>query len=160
MDLSNLIDECFTDNKNEILNMTDEIKTKHFDKLKGYTYVRDISTLNIGDNIKYVDLDNIKASPNCRISNIVYKKMGDIKSIQKFELKFIIPCDHAICKKTNYKYITENTKCQDVKYFKFILDPKKFHVFTINGLNNRSTKFFDDVVHKYKIDKKNNIKGI
>jgi hypothetical protein len=97
-------------------------------------------------------LENTKVSPSCRVTNIIYKKTKDITTIQKIELKYIIPCKHLICQKNNYKYIA-GKKCNDVKYFKYTINPRKYHIFITPSPNNKKSGFFDEIVQQYKLEK-------
>lgn len=146
-ELDNLINQTIK-SKNPIDDIVDKIREKHIKSIKGYKYLSDITKLEIGNHIKHISFNTEKVSPDCRVSDIIYKKTRKSNIIKKIELKFVIRCEHAMCKAANYKPLRKG-KCPNIKYFKYYINPSKYYIFVSPSPNNKKAGMFDEIVQEY-----------
>lgn len=144
MELDDLIESCFENKKDQDTEIVNQIKNKYKNELANYKYIDNINNIYENEYIRYVDLKNTKLSPRCRISKIITKKTKDTIVIQKFELKFMHPCDHEICKKIGYRY-EKDKACKDVQFMKFTINPRKYYIFAYIAINKGLDLYLDDL---------------
>jgi len=145
MDLDKLIESCVVEHNSDkyIDNIKAKLSEDNIKKLTDCNYISDLTTIKIGDYIRYIDNKCKKVSGKCKVIGLITKKTRTINLLHRLKLQLIIPCGHKMCG----KFIKPNGKlymCDKMRIYNFQLNPRKFHIFkTVIKRHTKASRFAD-----------------